>query len=102
MNDTAQETTAVMTLPVEHELLGTSLLPVGNKINFNCVTSHISHCISPHSTIPVGSVVLFGIVSVGIPVGDGVIILHTTWEGSGLHLSSSPHTELRIDGVNPG
>ena len=32
MNDTAQETTAVMTLLVEHELLGASVLPVeGNK-----------------------------------------------------------------------
>ena len=28
MNDTAQETTAVMTLLVEHELLGASVLPV--------------------------------------------------------------------------
>ena len=28
MNDTVQETTAVMTLLVEHELLGASVLPV--------------------------------------------------------------------------
>ena len=34
--------------------------------------------ISPHFTIPVGSVVPFGIVSVGTPVGSDVIILHTT------------------------
>ena len=31
MNDTAQETTAVMTLLVEHELLGASVLPVEGK-----------------------------------------------------------------------
>ena len=47
-----------------------------------------------------GSVVPFGIVSVGVPVGSDVMILHTTWEGSGLQLSSSPHTELGTDGVN--
>ena len=28
MNETAQETTAVMTLLVEHEVIGASLLPV--------------------------------------------------------------------------
>ena len=61
-----------------------------------------SHCISPHLTIPVGSVVPFGIVSVGVLVGSDVIIVHTTWEGSGLHLPSSPHTELDDDGANPG
>ena len=26
---------------------------------------------------------------------------HTTWEGPGLHLPSSPHTELGADGANP-
>ena len=31
MNDTTQETTAVMTLLVEHELLGASVLPVEGK-----------------------------------------------------------------------
>ena len=66
------------------------------------ILRHItSHCISPHLTIPVGSVVPFGIVSVGVPVGSDAIIVHITWEGSGLHLSSSPHTELGTDGVNP-
>ena len=58
-----------------------------------------SYC---HFIIPVGSVVPFGIVSVGVPVGSDVVILHTTWEGAGLHLSSSPHTELGTDGVSPG
>ena len=29
-------------------------------------------------------------------------VTHITWEGSGLHLSSSPHTELGDDGLNPG
>ena len=32
MNDTAQETTAVMAILVEYEMLGTSLLPIeGNR-----------------------------------------------------------------------
>ena len=26
---------------------------------------------------------------------------HITWEGFGLHIPSSPHTELLFDGVNP-
>ena len=43
MNDTAQETTAVMTLLVEHEVLGKSVLPVEEEtMNFNCTTSHTS------------------------------------------------------------
>ena len=29
------------------------------------------------------------------------IIMHTTWEGSGFQVPSSPHTELGCDGVNP-
>ena len=29
------------------------------------------------------------------------IIVHTTWVGSGLHVPSSPHTELGRDGANP-
>ena len=41
----------------------------------------------------------FGIV---VPVGVGVIILHSTWEGSGLHLPSLPHVALRYDGTSPG
>ena len=57
---------------------------------------------TPHFTIPVGSVVLFRIVSVSVPIASGVDILHITWEGSGLHLSSSPHTERGGDGANPG
>ena len=38
-----------------------------------------------------------------IPPGDVDVgnVAHTTWEGSGLHLSSSPHTELGTDGINP-
>ena len=35
-----------------------------------------------------------GIDSVGVPVGVGVTILHSTWEGSGLHLPSLPHVAL--------
>ena len=37
-----------------------------------------------------------------LPVGIAVVtILHTTWEGSGLHNSSSIHTALELDGANP-
>ena len=36
----------------------------------------------------------------GINVGG--IMMHSTWEGSGLHVPSSPHTELGDDGANPG
>ena len=54
-------------------------------------------------TIPVDTGVLVGIVvPVGIPVGAGVIILHSTWEGSGLHLPSLPHVALQYDGTSPG
>ena len=42
--------------------------------------------------VPVG--VLVGIDLVGIPVGVGVTILHSTWEESGLHLPSLPHVAL--------
>ena len=35
-----------------------------------------------------------------VPVAIGILI-HTTWEGSGFHLPSSPHTELVCDEVNP-
>ena len=31
----------------------------------------------------------------------GIIIVHTTWEGSGLHVPFSSHTELGGDGANP-
>lgn len=30
-----------------------------------------------------------------------VIILQTTWEGSGVHLTSSPHFDLGSDGAKP-
>ena len=43
-----------------------------------------------------------------VPAGDadvgsvvGSIIVHTTWEGSVLHVLFSPHTELGGDGINP-
>ena len=49
-----------------------------------------------------GTVVSFGIDSVGVPIGAGVIILHSTWEGSGLHLPSLPHVALRYDGTRSG
>jgi len=26
---------------------------------------------------------------------------HVTWEGFGIHIPSSPHTELLLDGANP-
>ena len=35
-----------------------------------------------------------------LPVGVGTII-HTTWEGSGFHVPSFPHTELVCDKQNP-
>ena len=46
--------------------------------------------------VPVGVAVgvAVGIDSVGVPVGVGVIILHSTWEGSGLHRPSLPHFAL--------
>ena len=53
--------------------------------------------------LPVGNGVLvsgidvqFGIV---VPLGTGVIILHSTREGSGLHLPSLPHVALRYNGT---
>ena len=54
--------------------------------------------------VPVGVAVgidSVGIDSVGVPVGVGVIILHSTWEGFGLHLPSLPHVALRYDGISP-
>ena len=53
-------------------------------------------------TIPVDTGVLAGIDSVGVPVVVGITILHSTWEGSGLHLPSLPHVALRYDGTSPG
>ena len=54
-------------------------------------------------TIPVNSGVLFGIViPVGVPVGAGVVNLHSTWDRSGLHLPPLPHVALRYDGTRPG
>ena len=44
-------------------------------------------------TVPAGE------ADVGSVVG---ITVHITWEGSGLHLPLSTHTELDTDGVNPG
>ena len=43
----------------------------------------------PAGDADVGSVVVVG------------IIMHTTWEGSGLHVPLSTHTELGGDGANP-
>ena len=37
-----------------------------------------------------------------VAVGAGVIILHSTWVGSGLHLPLLPHVALRCDGTSPG
>ena len=42
MNDTAQETTAVMTTLVEQEVLGASLLPVEEEENTEIIPSHIA------------------------------------------------------------
>ena len=50
----------------------------------------------------VGTVAPVGVDSGGVPVVAGVIILHSTWDGSGLHLLSLPHVALRYDGTNPG
>ena len=47
-------------------------------------------------TIPAGDA---DIDSVVVVVG---IITHTAWEGSGLHVPLSTHTELGGDGTNPG
>ena len=49
-----------------------------------------------------GIVVPVGIDSVGVPVGVGITILHSTRDGSGLHLPSLPHVALRYDGTSPG
>ena len=49
--------------------------------------------ISPVVTVVVGDVE-------GIVVGG--IIVHTTWEGLGLHVPFSSHTESGGDGANPG
>ena len=48
---------------------------------------------------PVVTVVVVGDVE-GIVVGG--IITHITWEGFGLHVPFSSHTESGGDGVNPG
>ena len=65
------------------------------------VASYTMHCLGMVlvSISPVVSVVVVvgdveGIVVVGI-------IMHTTWEGSGLHVPLSTHTESGGDGVNP-
>ena len=47
---------------------------------------------------------MHGRYSPTVPAGDDDvvgIIVHTTWVGSGLHVPSSPHTELGGDGANP-
>ena len=36
-----------------------------------------------------------------LPAAAVIIILHTTCEESGLHIPSSPHSELLLDGENP-
>jgi len=39
-----------------------------------------------------------------VGIGPGVVvvtILHTTWEGSGLHLPLSIHTAVKLDGSIP-
>ena len=56
----------------------------------------------PGINVQFGIVIPVGINSVGVPVGVGVIILHSTWEGSGLHLPLLPHVALRYDGASPG
>ena len=50
----------------------------------------------------VGTVVPVVVDSIVVPVGIGITILHSTWEGSGLHLPSLPHVALRYDGTSPG
>ena len=42
MKDTAQETTAVMTLLVEHEMLGVLLLPIEGGKKADIIPSHIA------------------------------------------------------------
>ena len=42
MNDTAQETTAVMATLVKQEVLGTSLLPVEGEQQKEIIPSHIA------------------------------------------------------------
>ena len=54
-------------------------------------TSFIKHISSLY--LHVGSVVA---------VSVGVVVLHSTWEGSGLHLPSLPHVALRYDRTSPG
>ena len=131
MNDTAQEITAVMTLLVEHEVVGVSLLPVeqeqkttlalvsiklqsaackleggfghqvpaSNVVITIFISNHIKHC--NHLVLPVDLTV--GVhTGTAVPVGAGVIILHSTWEGSGLHFPSLPHVALRYNGTSPG
>ena len=34
-------------------------------------------------------------------ISSVVIIMHITWEGSGLHIPLFTHTELGTDGANP-
>ena len=51
---------------------------------------------------PVGTVVVGVPVSIGGSVGISVGILHSTWEGSGLHLPLLPHVALRYDGTRFG
>ena len=53
---------------------------------------------SPVVPVP-GINVQFGIA---VLAGTGVIILHSTWEGSGLHVPLLPHVALRYDGTSPG
>ena len=61
------------------------------------VASYTMHCLGM-SISPVVSVVVGDVE--GIVVGG--IIVHTTWEGLGLHVPFPSHTESGGVGVNPG
>ena len=52
------------------------------------MVSVFANCTIPAGDADVGSVVVS-------------VIIHATWEGCGLHIPLSPHTELGGEGVNP-
>ena len=60
-------------------------------------------CCAQYSPVGTGGPV--GTVELGVPVSVGgidVIILHSTCEGSGLHVPSLPHVARGYDGTSPG
>ena len=76
----------------QHSLVKMLVLTSWISVNMNTDSQPTS---TPINSLPVGVDI--------VDVNDVVVvvtILHTTWEGSGLHLPDSIHTALKLDGAN--